>query len=151
MSRLRNRGPSVYRTDSPLIGLPTGVERSSGPPPTVGTSVPPVPGAPRRATPGLTLSVAMLPCLSFWPRPLECKVVPRVAGGAIAPAHSGETHSPKLPHLSLSYLTTAPSALYRSQLMIRPIIPMHRSTGVTSVSWHISTADKRGYQPFPEY
>ena len=109
---------------------------------------PTLPGAPRRVTPGLTLSVAMLPCLSFWPRPLECKVVPGIAGGTVAPAHSGETHSPELPHLSLSDLTTAPSALYRSQLMIRPIIPMHRSTGVTSVSWHISTADKRGYQPF---
>ena len=142
MSRLRYQGPSVYRTDSSLIRSPSGVERSSSPPPTVGTSVPPVPGAPRRVTPGLTLSVAMLPCLSFWPRPLECKVVPGIAGGTVAPAHSGETHSPELPHLSLSDLTTAPSALYRSQLMIRPIIPMLRSTGVTSISWHHQRSPK---------
>ena len=149
VSRLRNRGPSVYRTDSSLIGLPAGVKRSSGPPPTVGTSVPPVPGAPRRVTPGLTLSVAMLPCLSFWPRPLERKVVPGVAGGTVAPAHSGIAHAlPELPHLSLSDLTTAPSALYRSHLMAAPIILMPISTNCADIPGHIPTADKRGYLTF---
>ena len=157
MSRLRYRGPSVYRTDSSLFRSPSGVERTAGPPPGVWTRIPTVtlipiegkvPGAPRRVTPGLTLSVAMLPCLSFWPRPLECKVVPWIAGGAVTPAHSGETHSPKLPHLSLSYLTTAPSALYRSILVTAPIILMPVSTYRADIPGHILTADKRGYQPF---
>jgi len=43
VSRLRNGGPSVYRTDSSLIGLPAGVERTAGPPPSVWASVPKVP------------------------------------------------------------------------------------------------------------
>ena len=97
LSRLRNRRPSVYRTDSSLIRSPAGVERTAGPPPRVWASVPRLPGVPptrgEELSPGLTLSVAMLPCLSFWPRPLECKVVPWIAGGTVAPAHSGETHS----------------------------------------------------------
>jgi len=65
-----------------------------------------VPGAPRRVTPGLTLSVAMLPCLSFWPRPLEYKIVPWIAGGAVTsddPVPKGISsvaHSPELPLLS---------------------------------------------------
>jgi len=43
VSRLRYRGPSVYRTDSPLIRSPAGVERTAGPPPRVWASVPRLP------------------------------------------------------------------------------------------------------------
>ena len=161
VSRLRYRGPSVYRADSSLIRSPSGVERTAGPPPRVWARIPTdivtnddvrgrkVPGAPKRVTPGLTLSVAMLPCLSFWPRPLECKVVPGIAGGAKAPAHSGIAHAlPELPHLSLSELTTAPSAFYRSHLVAAPIILMPVPTYCADIPGHIPTADKRGYQPF---
>ena len=106
---------------------------------------PTLPAPPKRVSTGLTLSVAMLPCLSFWPRPLECKVVPGVAGGAVAPAHSGIAHAlPELPHLSLSYLTTAPSALYRSNLVAAPIILMPVSTNGADIPGHILTADKKG-------
>ncbi len=75
--------------------------------------------------------------------------MPGVARGTVAPAHPGIAHAlPELPHLSLSDLTTAPSALYRSNLVAAPIILMPVPTNRADVPGHIPTADKRGYQPF---